>query len=122
MSRFVVRGLVRAIVAATAVVVIVSASHTSVKTTSLLANQASARAWTTRYDQLTCLEAAFRHAVPEGARVYMEAPNSDDFWILTVSTAQWAQATAKAAVAQWTVTVKQVPKGCDGIQLVAVRR
>ncbi len=117
----VIRGLARAVVAATVVVVIVAASHTSVKTTSLLTNQASVQAWTSRYDQLSCLEAAFRHAVPEGARVYMQAPSSND-WVLTMSTAQWAQATAKAAGAQWTVMVKQVPKGCDGIQFEAVRR
>jgi len=115
------RIVVRIAIVATVVVVTLAAAHHSVETTAALTSPKSELASTIDQEQLSCLEAAFGHAVPRGARVYIGAVDTSSLQYLSLIVTRSARLTADSNAAQWVVAIEPGNQ-CLGLRLSVVRR
>src|ERR1700680_3221024 len=115
------RALIRTVIVATVAIVTLAAAHSSVKTTSELASPKSAQASAIDQEQLACLEAAFGHAVPKGAWVYIGVVTTSSLQSLALIVTRRASLTADINAARWLVSM-QSGNQCLGLQLSVVRR
>lgn len=91
-------------VAVAASVALLAAVHTSVTTTASLVSPSARAAASSNYEQHECLERAVRHALPEGARVFVGGGGYLHQLTLEVS-ALWVDPTASPSSARWDVSL-----------------
>jgi len=115
------RVLARVAIVTTVVMVTLAAAHHSVKATAELTSPKSELASTIDQEQLSCLEAAFGHTVPRGARVYIGAVDTSSLQYLSLIVTRSARLTADSNVAQWVVAIEPGNQ-CLGLRLSVVRR
>ncbi len=114
------RWLVRGAVVTTVAVVTLAAAHSSIKTTSARTSPKSLHAAALLQKELTCLDTVFRHAVPEGARIYVGVVDTTLLQLLSLIVTRWASLTLQMNAAQWSASL-QPGFGCQGLRLSVVR-
>jgi hypothetical protein len=108
------------VVAIAASIALLSAVHTSLRTTASFQTSAVVSSWRSSYESYVCVRREFEQAVPRGVKVYAGDGFGVPEQLLLEAAMLWGVPVSETSDAQWVASI-QPGKGCLGYVIRAHR-